>query len=156
MGCAVSCQLFESFSSSFQWILQKKLSVRHMSHILDDFMFFSSASSPKCKTYIETFLTLAAAINIPNKHQKIVQPSTCISLHGIEVDTIDMSLRLPMDKLSRACLKVKSMSKRKKTSMYNRQSLLGTLNFACRVIVSGRAFLRRLFDLTKACLTRNT
>jgi len=46
-----------------------KLSVRHMSQILDDFMFFSPASSPKCKTYLETFLTLAAAINIPIKQK---------------------------------------------------------------------------------------
>ena len=112
-------------------------------------LFFSPASSPKCKTYLETFLTLAAAINIPIKHEKTVQPSTCVSLHGIEVDTIDMSLRLPMDKLSEARLKVKSMSKKKKTSLFDLQSLLGTLNFTCRVIVPGRAFLRRLFDLTK-------
>ena len=60
-----------------------------------------------------------------------------------------MSLRLPDDKLLEAPQKVHDMAKKKKTSLFDLQSLLGTLNFACRVIVPGRAFLRRLFDLVK-------
>ena len=40
MGCAVSCQYFETFSSSLQWILTEKLDVPFVSHILDDFIFF--------------------------------------------------------------------------------------------------------------------
>ena len=40
MGCSVSCNTFEKFSTAIQWILINKLNVTHMSHILDDFMFF--------------------------------------------------------------------------------------------------------------------
>ena len=38
--------------------------------------------------------------------------------------------------------------KRKKVTLKEIQSLVGLLNFACSVIVPGRAFLRRLIDLT--------
>ena len=142
MGCSVSCQLFESLSTAIHWILVNKLNVQHMSHILDDFMFFS-------------FLHLAASLNLPVKAEKTVYPSTSVCLHGIEVDTTTMSMRLPEDKLLDARLKVKAMAKRRKTSLVELQSLLGTLNFACRVVIPGRAFLRRLFDLTKG-ISRKT
>ena len=149
MGCSVSCQIFETFSSSLQWIMQIKLSVLHMSHILDDFICFSPVTSPKCKTYLETFFSLTTSLNIPIKQKKTSQPTMCAVLHGIEVDTVAMSLHLPDDKLLEARQKVREMAKKKKTSLFDLQSLLGTLNFACPVIFPGRAFLRRLFDLIK-------
>ena len=155
MGCSLSCQLFETLSTAVQWILQNKLGVDHMSHILDDFMFFSPPGSKKCKLYLDTFIHLADSLNLPIKHTKTVLPTTCVSLHGIEVDTAAMSIRLPLDKLKDAQRKVTAMSKRKKTSLSELQSLLGTLNFACKVIVPGRAFLRRLFDLTKGLVKKD-
>ena len=38
---------------------------------------------------------------------------------------------------------------RKKVTLKELQSLLGLLNFACAVVTPGRAFLRRLIDLTR-------
>ena len=124
MGCSISCQVFESLSQALQWILTTKLSVTHMSHILDDFIFFGT-DYQSCKRHLHTFQTLATSLNIPIKHQKTVQPATTVILHGIEVDTINMTMRLPQDKLQDALAKVTELSSRKK------------------------AFLRRLFDLTK-------
>ncbi len=46
MGAAISCSRFELMSTAIQWILTNKLSVKHMSHILDDFMFFGPPPSP--------------------------------------------------------------------------------------------------------------
>ena len=154
MGCSVSCQIFESLSTAIQWILQKKLLVKKMSHILDDFIFFGPPDSNICSHALQTFLTLADSLKLPVKHQKTVLPATCVMLHGIEVDTAAMTLRLPQEKLVEAREKVKAMMNRKKTSLKDLQSLLGTLNFACRVVVPGRAFLRRLFDLTKGVVRK--
>ena len=41
------------------------------------------------------------------------------------------------------------MHKRRKTTLKELQSLIGLLNFTCSVVLPGRAFLRRLIDLTK-------
>ena len=149
MGCSVSCQLFESLATAVHWILQNKLSVQFISHILDDFIMFGPPSSKICENSLKTFFLLAESINIPVKHSKTVQPTTRAILHGIEVDTVSMSMCLPADKLVEARQKVATMLNRKKAPLLDFQSLLGTLNFACRVIVPGRAFLRRLYDLTK-------
>ena len=42
----------------------------------------------------------------------------------------------------------KNFLKRKKVTLKELQSLIGCLNFACSIVVPGRAFLRRLIDLT--------
>ena len=70
------------------------------------------------------------------------------SLHGIEIDTELMQMRLPLDKLLDARAKMHSLYQRKKVTLRDLQSLIGTLNFACKVIVPGRTFLRRLINLT--------
>ena len=60
-----------------------------------------------------------------------------------------MQLRLPPDKLVVARQKLQSLYRRKKASLHDIRSLLGTLAFACRTVVAGRCFLRRLYDLTR-------
>ena len=59
-----------------------------------------------------------------------------------------MEARLPRDKLDDALNLVTRFASRKKVTLRELQSLIGTLNFACKVIVPGRPFLRRLIDLT--------
>ena len=83
-----------------------------------------------------------------------LQPFT-VSLHGIEIDTIHMQMRLPQDKLASARLQVDAMCQRKKVSLREIQSLIGTLIFACKVVVPGRTFLRRLIDLIKGVSNPN-
>lgn len=83
------------------------------------------------------------------KHSKTVGPSTCAVVHGIEVDTVLMQARLPQDKLETAIDLVKSFSRRKKVTLMELQSCIGTLQFAAKVVVGRRPFLRRLINLTK-------
>ena len=87
-------------------------------------------------------------LHLQIKEAKTVFPSTTTILHGIEVDTPHMSMRLPRDKVESAIPDIKFMYKRKKVSLRDIQSLIWTLNFAHRVVIPGRAFLRRLINLT--------
>lgn len=69
---------------------------------------------------------------------------------GLELDTNDMEIRLPMEKLQK--IRVKNFyctNKGKKITLQELQSLIGLLNFACAVVQQGRTFLRRLIDLSK-------
>ena len=126
-----------------------------MSHILDDFIFFGADKSSHCSVGFHGFLALAKSLNIPIRHDKTVLPTTTVSLHGIEIDTIHMQMRLPQDKLVSARSHVDAMYRRKKVSLREVQSLIGTLNFACQVVVPGRTFLRRLIDLIKGVSNPN-
>ena len=147
MGCSVSCKLFEELSQSIQWIVTTSFNVGHMSHILDDFIFFADTVH-ECNRALQTFFCVANSVNLPIKEQKTVHPTTTAFLHGIEVDTCRMELRLPDDKKNQAVSLLKDMSRRKKVRLRQLQSLIGTLAFACRAVAPGRTFLRRLINLT--------
>ncbi|VDI06106.1 Hypothetical predicted protein [Mytilus galloprovincialis] len=59
-----------------------------------------------------------------------------------------MVARLPMEKIEKILQLLSKYKCKRSISLRELQSLLGLLNFACGVIIPGRAFLRRLFDLT--------
>ena len=68
---------------------------------------------------------------------------------GIELDTIQMEARLPPDKIPKCKMAIQNMLRKSKAKLRDIQSLIGLLSFAVTVVVPGRAFLRRIIDLTK-------
>ena len=149
MGASSSVQIFESFSKALQWILQNKFQVRRVSHIVDDFIFVGPANTNTCQAALDTFLNLASDLGVPIKNDKTIQPSTCVEVHGILLDTCTLMAKLPQDKLDHLKLLVSKFMYCKKVSLQKLQSILGHLNFACKVIKPGRCFLRRLYNATK-------
>lgn len=146
MGCSTSCAIFEEFSTSLEWMAINSLKITAMVHILDDFLIISK-NKISANQDLDRFLTACHDINIPMAPEKTQGPSTCLSFAGIELDTVHMVARLPLDKLHKCEGLIDSF--RKSVTLREIQSLVGILNFACTVIVPGRAFLRRLIDLTK-------
>ena len=59
-----------------------------------------------------------------------------------------MRAKLPQDKVSKIRDLLAQYMRRRKITLVELQSLLGLLNFACKVIRPGRAFVRRLINLT--------
>ncbi|MCP3931016.1 MAG: hypothetical protein GY705_18180, partial [Bacteroidetes bacterium] len=102
MGAAISCREFEYLPTAVQWILQNKFNVKDMSHILDDFMFFGPANSSQCSRHLNTFLSLSQSLGLPIKESKTIFPTTRIELHGLTVNTVDMKLHVPPDKVEKA------------------------------------------------------
>ncbi|XP_060085027.1 uncharacterized protein LOC132564393, partial [Ylistrum balloti] len=148
MGCSISCRLFEAFSSAIHWILEHKFNVAGVVHVLDDFLFVGPPNTEKCLTDLTTFLQFCFDTAIPIKQSKTEFPTTCLTFLGIELDSVAMVARLPMDKLEKMRDCVKLFSRCRKVTLKELQSLIGLLNFACRVVLPGRPFLRRLIDLT--------
>ena len=60
-----------------------------------------------------------------------------------------MEARLPPDKVSRILEALSSFQHRKSCTLKELQSLIGTLNFACKVVPPGRPFLQRMIELTR-------
>lgn len=148
MGASSSCQIFEKLSSSLQWIMLNKFFAKGMSHMIDDFFFIGPSASKSCFHDLNNFITLCDKIGVPLNPDKTCLPTTNIIIYGIEVDSIAMECRLPNDKVLKIQTHLANMSHRKKVTLHDLQSLIGLLNFACVVIAPGRAFLRRLIDLT--------
>nr|XP_006822332.1 PREDICTED: uncharacterized protein LOC102808029 [Saccoglossus kowalevskii] len=88
-------------------------------------------------------------LGIPIAPHKTVGPTTVLEYLGIELDTVRMQARLPQDKLSRIHELLKTFLSRKSCTKRELLSLLGHLNFACRVVIPGRTFISRLIELSK-------
>ena len=93
MGASSSCQIFESLSTSIQWVMCKKFQASGMSHMLDDIFFIGPKDSPSCQIALENFLDICAEAGFPIKHEKTHQPSTLITIYGIEVDSVALQCR---------------------------------------------------------------
>ena len=147
MGCSSSCKTFETFSTAIEWIAKDKLCIANLIHLLDDFLLIQPTAS-QCSVSLRLFLDLCDFLGIPMAPEKTFGPSTILTFAGVELDTIRCESRLPVDKLVQCSQLIASFLKKKKATLRELQQLTGVLNFACSVVVPGRAFLRRLIDLT--------
>jgi hypothetical protein len=147
MGSAQSCNIFEQFSDAIQWILKHKYGIVNVVKVLDDFLFIEPTSE-RCQQDLHTFLQLCDDIGIPVAPHKTEGPTTTITFLGIELDSIAMQARLPISKLHAYTQDVVALANSSKTTLKNLKATIGKLQFATTVIPSGRAFLRRLHDLT--------
>ena len=59
-----------------------------------------------------------------------------------------LQMRLPHEKVEKCLLAIHSLLVRKKVTLKELQSVIGSLNFTCSVVTAGRVFLRRVINLT--------
>ena len=76
-------------------------------------------------------------------------PDRALQFAGITLDTELMEARLPEEKVDKCLSQLSYFCSRKSVTLKELQSIIGLLNFACCVVVPGRAFLRSLIDLTR-------
>lgn len=146
-GCSISCRTFENFSCSLQHILINHFEMQGVSHILDDFMFVHAAKLI-CQRNLDLFFSFCDEIGIPVNKSKTCLPATVSIVHGIEIDTVKMELRMPLEKVEKIKMALQEMHRKRSTTLKEMQKLTGLLNFATIAVAPGRAFLRRLYDLT--------
>ena len=147
MGLSSSCAIFESFSTALEWLSINLFGASAVLHILDDFLFIA-ATRDQCARDLQNFILMCDCLGVPLAPEKTVGPDTVLQFAGITLDSIRFEARLPEDKLHKCRVMLRNFYTRRTVTLKELQSLIGLLNFTCIVIVPGRAFLRRLIDLT--------
>ena len=140
--------IFNMLSDALEWILINKLGVSNVLHILDDFFLAEAAPRSSCSTSLCKLLCLFTELNVPIAPGKTYAPSQFLEFLRISLDSVNMVAFLPPDKLSQARTLLGRWRKRSSCKLKELQSLIGILQFACRVIAPGRTFLRRMINLT--------
>jgi len=84
---------------------------------------------------------------------KTLGPAQVLEFMGIVLDSNRMEARLPDDKLTRISQLLDSFTGCRSARLVDLQFLIGTLQFACKVVVPGRTFLQRMINLTRGSLT---
>ena len=152
-GLRSSPFLFNQLSDSIEWILKHNYGLHHVIHILDDF-FIAEPSKVLCLESFSTLLRVFMSLNAPVVASKTIGPSQVLEFMGIVLDSVRMEARLPDDKLTRIRDLLASFKKRRSARLVQLQSLVGTLQFACKVVVPGRTFLQRIINLTSGVPSR--
>lgn len=147
-GSSVSCVLFDKFASFLHWLTQRYSQNNFIIHYLDDFLFCGSSYSSNCHHSLQVFRTICSDIGVPIAYEKKVEPTHVLTFLGSELDSKNMTMRLPTEKLNLLNSTLANFLQAKKVSLRETQSLFGLLNFACKVVAPGRAFCRRLINST--------
>jgi hypothetical protein len=145
MGCSSSCKNFETFATALEWIISQKISDTEVLHILDDFLFIAKKN---CNESLTIFLNLCEHVGVPIAPDKTMGPLVALPFAGIDLNTVEMAAYLPQDKIEKFVGMLDKFLGRSSVTLKEMQSITGMLNFACGIVAPGRAFSRRLYDLT--------
>lgn len=145
--------LFNQLSEALEWILKHNYGLQHVLHILDDFLVIEP-SRVQCLTSFSTLLRVFMSLKAPLVASKTLGPSQVLEFMGIVLDSARMEARLPEDKLARTRELLTSFKGRRSARLVELQSLIGTLQFACKVVIPGRTFLQRIINLTSKVPSR--
>ena len=147
MGSRSSPFLFDQLSKAICWIATNKYQISHILHLLDDFL---TADSPQniAERTMALLSMLFRTLGIPTAPHKTMGPSPIMEFLGIVLDSVRMEARLPQDKLDRIVKTLNYFCTRCSCTKQELLSLLGHLNYACRVVVPGRSFISYLIQLS--------
>lgn len=95
---------------------------------------------------MELFSSMCDEIGVPLAHDKTIPPSTVLIYLGLEINTIEMTVKIPFEKLTKLKDSLFLLLNKKKCTSKELQSVVGLLNFCTSAIPPARAFNRRLYD----------
>ena len=142
--------IFNKFADSLQWILQHTCHLPHVLHNLDDFLDIAGPNQELAETHHDLILDMLKYLHVPVAPEKIEGPATCLTFLGIELDTVALEMRLPLEKKVDFLGTVARILETNHVTSHELASVVGKLSFASRAIPAGRTFLRRLYDFMRA------
>ncbi|MCU7858829.1 MAG: hypothetical protein KZQ86_03130 [Candidatus Thiodiazotropha sp. (ex Lucinoma kastoroae)] len=144
-GCSVSCRTFEVFATFLEFAVKRRMVSGKLIHYLDDYLG-GDKSYALCEQIMEIFRSCLASLCVPLAEEKTEGPSEVLCFLGLELDSRNMVVRIPREKIEELVQKIEFVLAKEKVTLLTMQSLIGSLNFCCRAIIPGRAFCRRLIN----------
>ena len=140
--------IFNTFASTIEWILKNNYNMEYIIHYLDDYFIAGPPDLPTCRQAVNTMLTVCKELGVPFAMEKLEGPAASITFLGIMINTANMTLSLPPEKLAELLEELERWRGQKKCTKRQLPSLIGRLSFAAKVIPAGRLFFRRLIVLS--------
>ena len=147
-GSSISCAIFQAFSNAVAYLVKFKTK-KNVLNYLDDYLF-AALRKLVCDQQVRIFLQICEDIKFPVALEKTFWGTTVLVFLGLLLDTKEQVICIPKEKVVKALNWVEFFlnKKNKKTTILQFQKLCGTLNFLCKCVMPGRAFLTRLYGAT--------
>ena len=129
-GLRSAACIFNTLADLFVWALQNNYYVEDLLHYLDDFFALGPTGSDVCAESLKSIQRASTDSAIPSAPEKCEGPSTCLVFLGVELDSIQMSARLPQDKLDDLTLIIRKWATKKWRTRNSLESLVSRLNHA--------------------------
>ena len=133
-------------ADALEWVVRSR-GVRSIFHYIDDFIFIGASQSDECVHSLRLFLSTSEALGMLVSSDKTEGPARRLTVLGIQIDTVAMTLSLPEEKLERIGCLLQERHGRRAGTRRELESFVGTLQHAACVVRPGRLFLRRIYDL---------
>ena len=99
-GLRSAPKLFNAVADTVEWCA-KDAGAEFLWHYLDDFITVGRAGTGECELNISISNHVSKRLGIPLAADKCEGPATCLTFLGIEIDSREMELRLPAEKMQR-------------------------------------------------------
>ena len=113
---------------------------------LDDFCLIGRTKE-MCREMQWTLINILRRVGFYVSYKKVVAPKQMVRFLGIIVDSVKMTLSLPLDKIQKLKSQLNFFKNKRKASRLELEKLAGILAHACKVVHGGRTFSRRVYDL---------
>ena len=146
-GLRSAPKIFTAIADAFEWVIEQR-GVAWVYHYLDDFITLGEPGQDTCRHNLEMILSTCVELGVTVALNKCVGPSVCLTFLGIEIDSQNMEMRLPADKLARLKETIQQWRGSKNCTKRDLLSLIGQLGHACKVVKPGRIFLSQMIKLS--------
>ena len=147
-GLRLAPKVFNAVADALEWICRRR-GVINIMHYLDDFFTIGFPQTVECISNLVAMRTVFDDLGVPLAEHKTVGPATSIVFLGVNLDSCNLLLSLPDEKLGDLKALIQSWVGRKVSTARELKSLVGKLENACKVVRPGRSFLRRMIDLLR-------
>ena len=131
-GLRSAPKIFAAVADTLEWCLRQR-GVELIHHYLDDFIVISPPSSDQCQNSLNLLDEVCSTLHVPLATQKREGLTTCLTFLGIEMNSVDSTLKLPEEKLEHLVGELQWWGDRKVCSGKELKSLVGLLNHALSI-----------------------
>ncbi|KAL5493834.1 hypothetical protein EMCRGX_G015066 [Ephydatia muelleri] len=98
-GSRYAPKIFNAVANALEWACRNN-GVGNMLHYLDDFMVLGAPDSSECADYLMIVRSVFQRLGVPITEHKTAGPLPVMTFLGVEIDSEQLTLRLPEEKLT--------------------------------------------------------
>ena len=146
MGSRSSARCCERVTSAVVFIFKTKYGHFAINY-LDD--IGAAESEQKAAEAFEHLREILKAMGLQEAVEKTVPPCTVMVFLGIQVNTVELTLTIPLDKWQEIKAELLKWEQKSYATLKDTQKLAGLLNLACRCVRSGRIYLSQILNFLR-------